>query len=65
MEMIDQLDPAFGVPLAIILWLILFVVTVVSLRRQKVRRYKRKRRETYMAALAQQEAQHIRELKNQ
>jgi hypothetical protein len=51
----ESIDPAVGIPLAIVLWLLLLFMTLVSLRLAKVRRDKARRarmrstrRETYI-----------------
>lgn len=61
--MYDYIDPAFGIPLAVILWTVLLIVTLASLRAAKLRRDKKfladrraKRRETHIQLLVENEA---------
>lgn len=62
----DSIDPAFGIPLAIILWTVLLMTILIGLRRAKVRadKYRRmalrtKRRETYIQIAEYKEREYV------
>ena len=66
----DYLDPALGIPLAIILWTLLLIIVLVQLRRAKVRRNKAARiarriayRESYIQIAEEHEEAYIESLK--
>lgn len=61
--MYDYIDPAFGIPLAVILWTVLLIVTLASLRAAKLRRDKKfladrraRRRATHIQMLVENES---------
>ena len=61
--MYDYIDSAVGIPIAVILWIILLIVTLTSLRKAKLRRDRKfladrraRRRETHIQLLVENEA---------
>lgn len=70
--MYDNIDPAVGIPLTVFLWTLLLVITLVSLRRAKVLRDKKRRirsrasrRESFIYLANHAEENYIDGLKNQ
>lgn len=67
----DYIDPAFAWPLIVILWVLLIVITLVSLRRAKIKRDKQRRREeylrrreTYIAVKNNEDEAYVEQLRN-